>query len=209
VGALDPNDTLSTADDTVASFSATGPTIDGLAKPEILAPGRHIVSALPPDTGFAQEAPASNTVAPGYVRANGTSFSAPQVAGAAAILLQLHPTWTPDQVKWALMQTARPVPGSQAGTLDIGSLIALSGTPLAANQGVVPAPQGVEFKKNGRVMRPPRGTPQPPGTRPPRGTQRPAGTPPPPGTPLLPGTPPRPGTQRPAGTRGADGRARP
>ena len=39
---------------------------------------------------------------------SGTSFAAPVVAGAAAMLLAQHPTWTPDQVKGALMVTATP-----------------------------------------------------------------------------------------------------
>ena len=44
---------------------------------------------------------------------SGTSFSAPVVAGAAAMLLAQHPTWTPDQVKGALMATATPTPARQ------------------------------------------------------------------------------------------------
>jgi serine protease AprX len=49
-------------------------------------------------------------VAPGYMWMSGTSLSAPIVAGAAAQVLALHPGWTPDQVKGALMASASPLP---------------------------------------------------------------------------------------------------
>jgi uncharacterized protein (TIGR03437 family) len=42
----------------------------------------------------------------GYIAASGTSFSAPMVAGAAALLWQLHPSYTAAQIKALLMNTA-------------------------------------------------------------------------------------------------------
>jgi subtilisin family serine protease len=47
-------------------------------------------------------------VAPGYMWMSGTSFSAPVVSGAAALILAKNPGWSPDKVKGALMLTARP-----------------------------------------------------------------------------------------------------
>jgi subtilisin family serine protease len=64
-------------------------------------------------------------VAPGYMWMSGTSFSAPVVSGAAAQLLALRPSWGPDQVKGALMMTAKPLAdGNAAGVGEIDALAA-------------------------------------------------------------------------------------
>lgn len=136
VGATDNNDTLVTSDDRVASFSAGGLTGDSFAKPELLAPGRHIVSTLPKDLPLWQLAPVANRAEDNYVSVSGTSFAAPQVAGAAAILFQQHPGWSPDQIKWLLTSTSQPVAGSSAGALRLGAAVAYAGQPASANQGV-------------------------------------------------------------------------
>jgi subtilisin family serine protease len=79
----------------MASFSSAGPTPMSLQlKPEVSAPGVEILSAAPARKGL-------------YQTLSGTSMAAPHVAGAAALLLQRHPTWTPAQVKSALATTGR------------------------------------------------------------------------------------------------------
>ena len=140
VGATDTNNTVANVDDFLASFSSAGTTPDGFAKPEILAPGRRIAALLPNPTALGAAAPAANIVAPGYATMSGTSFSAPQVAGAVALLLQQHPTWTPDQVKWVLGQTARPVTGVSTGALDLAAAMNFAAAPGSANVGIAPAP---------------------------------------------------------------------
>jgi len=55
-----------------------------------------------------------------YMELSGTSFAAPVVAGAAAQILARHPEWTPDQVKGALMLTARHTPNAAPGSLGVG-----------------------------------------------------------------------------------------
>jgi serine protease AprX len=140
VGATDTNNTAASTDDFLASFSSNGTTGDGFVKPELLAPGRKIAALLPTSTTLGAAAPAANIVAPGYATMSGTSFSAPQVAGAAALLLQQHPTWTPDQVKWVLAQTARPVTGVATKALDLAAAMNFTAAPGSANVGIAPSP---------------------------------------------------------------------
>jgi serine protease AprX len=109
VGAASTRDTVEQDDDTVAPFSAYGHTADGFAKPELVAPGRYVTSAMSPNATI-YAAKADRVVAPGYLNISGTSFAAPVVAGAAAVLLARHPDWTPGQVKGALMLTAERLP---------------------------------------------------------------------------------------------------
>jgi serine protease AprX len=107
VGADDISGSVSTNDDAAAPWSSYGYTYDGFAKPEIAAPGRFMVGPVPASSTLATTRPTA-VVSPGYMELSGTSFAAPVVSGAAAYLLGLHPGWTPDQVKGALMLTANP-----------------------------------------------------------------------------------------------------
>jgi serine protease AprX len=111
VGAADQLQTADTADDTIAPWSAYGHTADGFAKPELSAPGRYMIAPVPTGALF-QSMLSDRVVAPGYMWMSGTSFSAPIVAGAAAQILARHSGWTPDQVKGALMLTARFLPNA-------------------------------------------------------------------------------------------------
>jgi serine protease AprX len=121
VGASDMVSTLSSDDDVTAPWSAYGYTLDGFAKPDIGAPGRYMVGAVPATSTLALDWP-DRIVAPGYIQLSGTSFAAPVVAGAAAYLLAVHPSWTPDQVKGALMSTAAAMPAAQPGSSGAGAI---------------------------------------------------------------------------------------
>jgi len=90
--------------DVMAPFSSRGGTglTLGIAKPDVTAPGVQILAGATPqpatrEGGFPGQL---------FQAIQGTSMSSPHVAGAAALLLNLHPDWTPGQVKSALMTTA-------------------------------------------------------------------------------------------------------
>ena len=83
----------------IAPFSSRGPTADGRIKPDVVAPG---VSIVVVDT----TRPEPGESFSGYRRARGTSFATPLVSGAAALLRQIHPAWTPADVAAALKGTA-------------------------------------------------------------------------------------------------------
>jgi serine protease AprX len=105
VGALDQNGSSDPSDDTVPAWSAYGKTMDGFSKPDLSAPGRYMVAPTPMNGSIAKTAP-DRIVAPGYIWMSGTSFSTPVVSAAAAQILARHPSFTPDQVKGALMLAA-------------------------------------------------------------------------------------------------------
>ncbi|MGH3347017.1 MAG: carboxypeptidase regulatory-like domain-containing protein, partial [Nocardioides sp.] len=95
VGATDVNGVI-------ASFSSRGPvTWDGteLTKPDISAPGHHVISAFPADLGYGE-----------YVDLSGTSMAAPHITGVAGLVLAGNPSLTVDQVESALTATARQEP---------------------------------------------------------------------------------------------------
>ncbi|HEX6096038.1 MAG TPA: S8 family serine peptidase [Thermoanaerobaculia bacterium] len=101
--------------DKVAGFSTGGP-VGGTwnLKPEISAPGVGIVSSV---------------LENGTRAASGTSMAAPHVSGVAALLLEQHPDWTPQDVKTAIVSTAKPVTGRELqGNVTAGSFIAYSGS---------------------------------------------------------------------------------
>lgn len=92
----------------ITSFSSSGPTAFGhFLKPDISAPGGQVLSST-----------LKNTDPSRFAVFDGTSMATPHVSGSAALLLELHPTWTPEQVKSALMSTAAPAWGDTARTTE-------------------------------------------------------------------------------------------
>jgi minor extracellular serine protease Vpr len=97
----------------VTSFSSGGPTnFDHRLKPDVAAPGGAILSST------LREFAGSN-----FAVLDGTSMSAPHVSGAAALLVQQHPSWTPQQIKSALMTTAGPAWANTARTQEASVLL--------------------------------------------------------------------------------------
>jgi serine protease AprX len=90
----------------MASFSVYGTTEDEFAKPDLVAPGRNILSLLASTDAHVYTDHSANRVDTYMFRMSGTSMSAPMVSGAAALLLQNEPALNPDQVKYRLTATA-------------------------------------------------------------------------------------------------------
>ncbi|MCZ8064237.1 S8 family serine peptidase [Silanimonas sp.] len=90
--------------DELAGFSSRGPSPFSVLKPDITGHGVNILEPLT-CTDPAQLPTAACGNAIGFL--SGTSMSSPQVAGSGALLRQLFPTWTPAEIKSALMMTAR------------------------------------------------------------------------------------------------------
>ena len=82
------------------NYSGRGPTASCIKKPDVVAPGSHILSC----NGFYNpELPVSPKNYP-YCAKNGTSMSTPMVSGAIALLLSQNPELTPKEIKLRLME---------------------------------------------------------------------------------------------------------
>jgi serine protease AprX len=121
VGASDDNGTASPTDDTIPFWSSVGPTPDGLAKPELVAPGRKIVSVRVPGSTLDVQNP-THVEGPTTTRFSGTSESTAVAGGAAALLLQQRPELSPDETKALLVGAARPLAGIGAAFQGAGLL---------------------------------------------------------------------------------------
>lgn len=110
VGAVDDMNTITPDDNQAAWFSSRGPTIDGLIKPDLLAPGVNIISLRSPGSTLDKENKKSR-IAGWYIPLSGTSMATPVCAGVAAQLLQLDSSLTPGQVKKRLMENANRIDG--------------------------------------------------------------------------------------------------
>ncbi|WKA57829.1 S8 family serine peptidase [Planococcus shenhongbingii] len=93
-----------TAGDVISQTSSSGPSTPNFdIKPDIIAPGMNILSALPMYKSDFPNADYSDA----YVRNSGTSMSAPHVTGIIALMKQAHPDWTASDIKVALSNTAK------------------------------------------------------------------------------------------------------
>ncbi|PEJ52236.1 peptidase S8 [Bacillus sp. AFS002410] len=109
--------------DHLADFSSRGPAegTDDI-KPDVVGPGESIFSTLPVYMNNKQD---DGNYDMAYGRLSGTSMATPHVAGAAALILQAHPDYTPFEVKEALMNTADKMNGNYsvnevgAGRIDV------------------------------------------------------------------------------------------
>lgn len=129
VGALNDRGTVETGDDRMAEFSSRGPTLDGITKPDVIAPGVNIISLRSPGS-FIDKQNRNSRVDQDHTSLSGTSMATPICAGMAAQLLQKNPQLTPEELKTLLMDTAIPLPGYNNN--DQGAGMAHTGRALKA-----------------------------------------------------------------------------
>lgn len=128
VGACDDDLEVAAHDEKMMNFSGRGPTRSCIIKPDILAPGAGVISVCSKgmsERGF--ELHKRRFVGDDYLSLSGTSMSTPKVCGAIALLLEKYPNLAPDDVKYALKQSAKDQ-GKDAnrqgwGRLDIEALL--------------------------------------------------------------------------------------
>jgi subtilisin family serine protease len=103
-----------TQGDVMAAFSSRGgpgQTL-GISKPDVTAPGVQILAGHTPTPATFVGGPPGQL----FQAIQGTSMSSPHVAGLAALLKDLEPTWTPGQIKSAIMTTAKRIVVKEDGT---------------------------------------------------------------------------------------------
>lgn len=98
---------VSRTDDYIPDFSSRGPTFAGHIKPDIVAPGGHMTGVIPSDSMLARENPNYFLIDGSYV-STGSSQAAAAVSGVAALLLQIDPSLSNDDIKCALTTSAEP-----------------------------------------------------------------------------------------------------
>ncbi len=122
VGAVDDRDTVLTSDDRIALFSSRGPTVDGLTKPDLVAPGVNVVSLRSPKS-YLDKSNKDSRVGQWYTSLSGTSMATPVCAGIAALILSEYPHFSPDNLKSLLVSTCRTMDtdaySQGAGLIDV------------------------------------------------------------------------------------------
>lgn len=139
VGAVDDNGTVGLADDLLPDFSSRGPTAaDGVAKPDVTAPGGHVISLRAPGSAIDTQFPVY--VDGAYRKGSGTSMAAGVVSGVAALVLEANPGMSPDRLKHALMATTRATVTADPMAVGTGlvdaNAAAFAAPPGMANQGL-------------------------------------------------------------------------
>jgi minor extracellular serine protease Vpr len=104
--------------DILAGFSSQGPTaVDFAVKPDLTSVGVNVLSSIT-CVGKPETCPGDGS---GWAFFSGTSMSTPHIAGSAAVLLDLNPSWSPAQIKSALVNHADLVIKDAAtGLHDVG-----------------------------------------------------------------------------------------
>ncbi|MFF2793747.1 S8 family serine peptidase [Lysinibacillus xylanilyticus] len=120
----------------ISSSSSNGPTVGSWQiKPDLAAPGTNIESTVPLNFEF-NSPDVTPSEKEGYAIMSGTSMAAPYVAGAAALVKQAHPDWSPYEIRAALTSTTKLLKDRQ------GQVI----TPLAQGSGQINVEKALKAK---------------------------------------------------------------
>ncbi|HEY6204484.1 MAG TPA: S8 family serine peptidase [Candidatus Limnocylindria bacterium] len=162
-GSFDDQGTPAEQDDRESAFSSRGPTLDGFAKPDVLAPGRRVVSLRAngarlemdkPDRVVANANALANANPNGivvgngngsnsannlnlYIRMSGTSVSSAMVSGVAALIVSAHADYTPTKTKGAIVASGRSLTGTVSRA--VTATTALTATPRQVNGLLLPS----------------------------------------------------------------------
>jgi len=152
-GAYDDKGDANTSNDSVPTWSSRGPTAQGLVKPDLVSPGRTIVTARSYGSNIEVNNPKA-LISPSYIKGSGTSQAAAVTSGAAALVVAAHPTWTPDQVKKVLTATASPIPGllptdQGAGRINVAAAIAAAPGPTTTQVSTATGLGSIEASRGG------------------------------------------------------------
>ena len=144
-GAVDDRGTKAVSDDDVVDWTSRGPTPWGASKPEVAAPGAHIVSLRVPGSRIDDKNPSAR-VEGGYFRGSGTSMSAAITAGVAALVLSSDPSLGPNELKQRLIDDATPLDGADPEAVGAGVVRA---NVDGSSSSVVPAGKGKGRSRRG------------------------------------------------------------
>lgn len=116
----------------LATFSSVGPTVDGRMKPDVIAPGTFIVSAVNSFDAYKSSYPTASAVVwnektYNYSYMQGTSMAAPFVSGVVATWLQAHPKLDSEQIRTVLQKTAMNDGYTNSVTCGYGKIDAYEG----------------------------------------------------------------------------------
>lgn len=103
--------------DGISPFSSLGPTRSGVQRPDVAAPGQHVVASLAAGSSMATDPQLASRRVLGdqYISIQGTSMATPFVVGVIALMLQIRPTLTPEDIRTALRATSRRDPSMGSG----------------------------------------------------------------------------------------------